>query len=94
MSNLSNLVDESDDIFLQHLRANGELMDEAEAKDGVGLLPDHHRVKITTRTDVLTDNTRPSISEAQSQQVTNLLDRLLQDCSLHVLVYLFVVFAL
>ena len=47
MRNLSNLVYESDHILLQHLGADSEVMDEAEAENSVGLLPRHHWVHVT-----------------------------------------------
>ena len=44
---LSNLVNESDHIFLKHFRADGEFMDEAETKNSVGLLTSYHGIQIT-----------------------------------------------
>ena len=77
MSNLCNLVDECDDIFLKHLRTKSEVMNKAEAEDRVSFLPWHHRIHITTGGDVVSDNGRASIAEAQRKQVTNLLNSLL-----------------
>ena len=56
MSNLSNLVDECDDVFLEHLRTEGEIVNEAEAEDRVSLLSRHHRIHITTGGDIVSDN--------------------------------------
>ena len=56
MSNLSNLVDECDDIFLEHLRAESEIVNEAEAEDRVSLLSRHHRIHITAGGDIVRDN--------------------------------------
>ena len=65
MCNLSNLVDECDDVFLEHLRTKGEIVNEAEAEDRVSLLPWHHRIHITTGRDIVSNNGRASISEAE-----------------------------
>ena len=77
MSNLSNLVDECDDVFLEHLRTESEIVNEAEAEDRVSLLPWHHRIHITTGGDIVSNNGRASFAEAQRQQVANLLNSLL-----------------
>ena len=77
MSNLSNLVDECDDVFLEHLRTKCKIVNEAEAEDRVSLLPWHHRIHITTRGDMVSNNGRASFAEAQRQQVANLLNSLL-----------------
>lgn len=77
MSDLSNLIHEGDHILLQHFGADCELVDEAESKYSVSLLPWHHRVHIATRTDILGNDTRTSLAESKRKQVTNFLDGLL-----------------
>jgi len=86
MSDLSNLINKGDHILLQHFGADCKLMDEAEAENSVCLLPGHHRVHVTARTDILCDDTGTCLTEAKCEQVTNFLDGLLQDGSLHILI--------
>ena len=92
MSNLSNLVDECDDVFLEHLCAESEVVNEAETEDRVSFLPRHHRIHITTGGDVVGNNGRASIAEAKCQQVTNLLNSLLKNGRLHVRILFFFLF--
>ena len=64
MGDLGDLVDEDDDIFLQLLIDDGEVVDEAEADDGLDLLAGDHGIHITARGDVLCDDGRACIAEA------------------------------
>ena len=89
MGDLGNLIDENDDVFLKVFIDDCEVMDIGEAYDSYCLLTRHHRVHIAARRDVLGDDTRAGIAEAQRQQMANLLNGLLQDGRLHVLINLF-----
>ena len=63
MSDLSNLVDERDDIFLQHLGANLEVVHETEAKNGIDLLARHHGIHVAALGNVLSNDRRASLTE-------------------------------
>jgi len=88
MGDLSNLVDEGDDAFLENLSANTEVMDDTETDNNVCLLAGHHWVEVTTGRDILGDNCRTGFSKAKGEEMTNLLNCLLQDGGFHVLINL------
>ena len=55
------------------------MVQDAEAKDGVRLDTRHHRIELTTARHVLTYDIAACFSKAESQQVSNLHDGLLED---------------
>ena len=73
MYDLTNLVNEQHDPFLEDLSCIGKSTDIAEAKDGDDLLSGEHRVHIVTLAHILTDNLRPSLTKADGKQAPDLL---------------------
>jgi len=88
VSNLSNLVDEYDDILLEHLRASREVVDETETKDGKRHVSRNHWVQVTSRRHIRSDNGGTRLTKSKGEQSPNFLDGLLEKARLNVFISL------
>jgi len=71
VSDFSDLIHIGHDLFLEHLHSRDEVLQDAEAEDGVRPLPWHDGIQLSVLFHILTNDVGARLSEAQSQQMAN-----------------------